>query len=274
MPADLHCHTTASDGSLTPRQLVELAKQKGLTAVGITDHDTVNGVREAESAGIQLGVEIVPGVELNTDYDGVEVHVLGYYPDLDSPILESTLKELRNARESRIKLIIAKLAAIGLPIKEERVLKIADGGSVGRPHIAQAMQEKGYIKTVKEAFAHYIGPGCPAYVPRFKLTPQQGIEIIRKAKGVAVLAHPGLVDRDELIPHLLKSGLKGMEVYHTDHSKEMEHKYAELAEKLGLIITGGSDFHGPGRKEDIDLGDRLAPESSIKELKRVKEEME
>lgn len=273
MRADLHCHTTASDGTLSPAQLVRLAKDKGLKAVGITDHDTVNGVPEALEAGGHLGIEIVPGLELNTDFEGVEVHILGYYPDMQAQALQEALARMRDARLSRVRAMLEKLTQLGLEVREERVLEIAGEGSVGRPHVAQALQEQGYAKDTGDAFDRYIGPGRPAYVSRYKLTPEQGVGLITAAGGIAVLAHPGLVGRDEIIPRLLQTGLKGIEVFHTNHNPAMEGKYAGMACQLGLIMTGGSDYHGPGRKEGIHLGDRTVPLTVIRELRELKEKM-
>ncbi len=273
MTADLHCHTTASDGTLAPAQLVRLAKDLGLKALGITDHDTVNGIEEAVDAGERLGIEIIPGLELNTDFEGVEVHILGYYPDLEAPALQEVLARMRDARRSRVRAMLEKLNGLGLAVREERVLEIAGQGSVGRPHVAQALREQGYVKDIMDAFARYIGPGRPAYVSRYKLTPEQGVGLIGAAGGIAVLAHPGSVARDEIIPRLLQTGLKGIEVFHTSHSKDMERKYSEMARTLGLVMTGGSDFHGPGRKDGIQVGDRTVPLTVVQELKQLKEQM-
>ncbi len=273
MTADLHCHTTASDGTAAPAQLVRQAKDFGLKALGITDHDTVSGVQEALDEGKRLGIEIVPGLELNTDFEGVELHVLGYYPDLEAPALHEALARMRDARLSRLRAMLEKLAGLGIDIRVERVLQIAGEGSVGRPHVAQALQELGYAKDIRDAFDRYLGPGRPAYVSRYKLTPEQGIELVASVRGIAVLAHPGSAGRDELIPRLVQTGLRGIEVYHTNHDKEMERKYAGIAEEMGLIMTGGSDYHGPGRKEGIRLGDRTVSLTVVQELKELKEKM-
>ncbi|MDA8441955.1 MAG: PHP domain-containing protein [Peptococcaceae bacterium] len=273
MPADLHTHTTASDGTSPPAELVYLAQKMGLEALGITDHDTVAGIPAAQSAAAKCGILLVPGVELNTDDNGVEVHILGYYPDLHAPSLLTALSALRQARTARVKYILDKLAAIGLPLEETRVFAIAGSGSVGRPHIAQAMQEKGYVADIKDAFNRYIGVGQPAYVDRYKLTPQEGIEIIRQAKGIAVLAHPGLIGRDELLPKFIKAGLQGIEVYHSSHSAAMEAKYANLALELNLAITGGSDYHGGGRKAGVELGQPSVSIATVYSLMQFKEEI-
>jgi 3',5'-nucleoside bisphosphate phosphatase len=273
MTADLHCHTTASDGTLTPTQLVRMAKEKGLKAIGITDHDTVMGIAEATMAGKRFGVEIVPGVELNTDFDGTEVHILGYYPDLNSLVLQDALKNLREARSARVHLIITKLNSLGLNISEERVKEISGEGAIGRPHIAQALEEKGYVTDIKEAFERYIGQGGPAYVSRYKLTPEEGIKLIRQAHGVAVLAHPGLIGRDDVIPSLINSGLLGIEVKHSKHSQEDEQRYSEFAQKYGMLITGGSDYHGPKRELGVELGGCQVEIARVELLKQRKREL-
>ncbi|HEX3015395.1 MAG TPA: PHP domain-containing protein [Desulfobacteria bacterium] len=273
MDADLHTHTTASDGTLTPDKQVQLARDIGLMAIGITDHDSLNGITEALAAGERYGVEVVPGVELSTDCQGREVHILGYYPEREAPELTGMLDKLREARRSRGKLIVDKLVSLGLQIELERVWEIAGAGAIGRPHIAQALEEKGYVRSIKEAFERYIGSGAPAYVPRFKLSPEDAITLVTRARGIPVLAHPGLVDLDALIPDWVKAGLKGIEVFHTDHNQAQETRYARLAENLGLLVTGGSDYHGPGRKTTVGLGDRRVPMDNVTRLKQVKQEL-
>ncbi len=270
MAADLHCHTTASDGTLSPTQLVQMAVAKGLQAVGITDHDTVSGLKEGMEAGKRFGLELVPGLELNTDFCGTEVHILGYYPDLESEVLHQVLSNLQKARCARISLIVSKLRGLGLNISEDRVREISGNGAVGRPHIAQALEEKGYVTNIKEAFDRYIGPGGPAYVTRYKLAPDEGIKIICRAKGIPVLAHPGLIGRDEIIPELIGVGLAGIEVKHSKHSNTDEQRYTFFAQKYGLLITGGSDYHGPKRKLGVELGCRQVSMECVRLLKQRK----
>lgn len=252
--ADLHCHTTASDGLLTPAELVHLAAEKGLKGIAVTDHDTIQGWQEAESAGVNYQIKILKGIELSTEWNGKEVHLLGYELDGSSGYLNDKLKGLRKAREQRMLEIIARLAALNIQISFEEVLNRAQGESIGRPHIAQVLMQQGYVSSIKEAFAQYIGLGAPAYVPRYKLTPEDGIAIIRKANGVAVLAHPGLQGLEGGIPDWVKAGLQGIEVYHSEHNPEHEIKYLAIAQKYNLLVTGGSDFHGDLHKPGVELG--------------------
>lgn len=252
--ADLHCHTTASDGLLTPRELIQAASKLGLKAVGLTDHDTVSGWGEGLKAGAEFGVEILRGIELNTEWEGTEVHILGYEPDQESNQLQNKLLELREARIKRMLKVLNRLRDLKIEITVEEIKEIARGESVGRPHVAQALIQRGYVKTIKEAFDLYIGSGAPAYVPRFKLTPEEGIQLIRRAGGIAVLAHPGIHQLGSLISTWVKMGLQGIEVSHSEHTLEDERNYRAMAEQFHLIKTGGSDFHGEQRKPGVKLG--------------------
>lgn len=252
--ADLHCHTSASDGLLTPWELVKSAAEKGLKAIGITDHDTLSGWKEADLAGKHFGIDIVRGVELNTDWGGVEVHILGYEMNSQVTLIEDKLSELREARFRRVYSIVEKLQDLGVPIQKAEVEKVTKGESVGRPHIAQVLVNKGVVGSIREAFDHYIGAGAPAYVPRYKITPEEAIVLVRKAGGVAVLAHPGIYSLDKGIAQWVNAGLQGIEVCHSEHTKEDEKKYRELAKEYGLLMTGGSDFHGEERKPGVHLG--------------------
>ncbi|WP_018211476.1 PHP domain-containing protein [Desulfitobacterium hafniense] len=252
--ADLHCHTSASDGLLTPWELVKQAAECGLKAVGITDHDTLSGWEKAGQAGKHFNVDILRGVELNTEWAGVEVHILGYEMNPQATILEDKLSELREARFKRVYTIIEKLQDLGIPIQKAEVERITKGESVGRPHIAQVLVNKGIVISIAEAFDRYIGTGGPAYVPRLKITPEEGIVLIRKAGGVAVLAHPGIYKLEKGIEQWVKAGLQGVEVSHSEHALEDEKKYRAIAKEYGLLMTGGSDFHGEERKPGVRLG--------------------
>lgn len=267
--ADLHCHSTASDGLLTPWELVKAAAERRLVAIGITDHDTTSGWDEAVKAGSHYGVDILRGVELNTDYAGIEVHILGYELDPNTRVLQEKLQVLRNARYNRVFTILDKLQDLGIDISRTEIQKITVGESVGRPHIAQALVNKGVVKTIKEAFDRYIGLGAPAYVPRYKQTPEEGIALIREAGGVAVLAHPGVHSLSKSIPQWIKSGLQGIEVTHSEHSPEDEKHYRELAEKYNLLMTGGSDYHGEARKPGIHLGDWGTPYEVVEKIRGI-----
>lgn len=251
---DLHCHTTASDGLLSPTELVQSAASLGLKGIGITDHDTIHGWKEAEEAGLNYQIQLVRGIELNTDWNGREVHILGYELDGSSNYLNRRLKDLRNAREQRMLEILDRFKRLGIRISVQEVHQYAQGESIGRPHIAQVLVEQGYVNSIKEAFDRYIGRGAPAYVPRYKLTPEEGIELIRESHGVAVLAHPGVYRLEEGIQAWISAGLQGIEVSHSEHNKEAELRYRVLAKEYNLIMTGGSDFHGEARKPGVKLG--------------------
>jgi 3',5'-nucleoside bisphosphate phosphatase len=251
---DLHCHTTASDGLLSPTELVQTAAALGLKGIGITDHDTIQGWEEAEEAGKTNKIRVVRGIELNTDWDGREVHILGYELDGTSDYLSRQLKNLRNARKQRMQEILDRFNRLGIRITIQEVQQFAKGESIGRPHIAQVLIEHGCVSSIKEAFERYIGRGAPAYVPRYKLTPQEGIELIRESRGVAVLAHPGIHRLEEGIQPWIDAGLQGIEVSHSEHNQEDELRYRALARNYNLIMTGGSDFHGEARKPGVKLG--------------------
>lgn len=253
--ADLHCHTTASDGLLTPGEVVKLAYSKGLKAVGITDHDTIDGWEEAEKTAEKVPIKIVKGIEINTDWQGREIHILGYLLEKHSAAFSERIKELQQKRTERIRNILDKLHSLNIDIEFDEVRYFVKGESMGRPHVAQAMVKKGYTADFREAFDNYLRVGAPAYVPRYKLTPTQAIRIIREAGGVAVLAHPGSQNIEKDIEGWVQEGLQGIEVYHPEHSSGESVRYGILAERLGLISTGGSDFHGDSIKTGIDIGD-------------------
>ncbi|ODA41321.1 PHP domain-containing protein [Desulfosporosinus sp. BG] len=252
--ADLHCHTTASDGLLTPTELIYSAAELGLKGLGITDHDTIQGWQEAEEAGEKHQIRILRGIELSTEWQGKEVHILGYDLDGSSSFLNDKLRYLRQAREHRMLKILDCLEAQGIDISVNEVRQFAQGESIGRPHIAHALMERGYVSSIGEGFDRYIGVGAPAYVPRYKMTPEEGIELVRAAHGVAVLAHPGVHRLEEGIPTWVKVGLQGIEVFHSDHNPEDVRKFHTIAQKYQLLITGGSDFHGEALKPGVKLG--------------------
>lgn len=255
---DLHVHTTASDGTYSPESLVRLAAENGVRAVAITDHDTVAGIKPALEAGEAHGVEVVPGVEVSVRWNGGIMHMLGYFVREDAEFLES-LAFLREGRRQRIPRILDKLAALDVRLTEEDVYGIAGRGSPGRPHVANALMAKGYVKSMNEAFDRFLGKGAPAYVEKVKLGPIKAIKAIAKAGGIPVLAHPySLNEGDpvrlrEVLAGLIQYGLKGIEAHYPEHSPEQTRTYLELAAELGLLVTGGTDFHG-ANKPNIDLG--------------------
>ncbi|MDN5347715.1 MAG: 3,5-nucleoside bisphosphate phosphatase [Clostridia bacterium] len=254
MLADLHVHSSASDGIYSSDTLVELARQKGLTVLGLTDHDTVEGIDSALEAGRKMGVEVVPGVELSTDWKNKEVHILGYYLDYRFEGLLVALKKFQTEREKRVQNIVDRLRFLGYELTSDDVFKVARGEAVGRPHIAQVLVTKGYFETIDQVFNLLLDRGRPAYVPRFKLAPQEAIKIVLGAGGVPVLAHPGLVGDDSLICRLKSAGLQGLEVFYPQHTPQETERYLRLARELNLVVTGGSDFHGFIDREHADLG--------------------
>ena len=251
---DLHVHTTASDGTLSPEQIVQEAARLGLAGVGLTDHDSILGLAEGMSAGERLGVVVVPGVEISTDYGKQEIHMLGYWMDLDSPEFLAHLDKLRALRIDRGIEMVRKLNEVRVMISMDRVREIAGTGSIGRPHVARAIVEAGYASGMNGAFGKFLVRGAPGYVPRYKLTPNDAIQIIREAGGVAVMAHPGYSKHDEVIPDLVDAGMRGIEVYHTEHSRFQQRHYLKIAQKYKLIATGGTDFHGPDMMKMVPLG--------------------
>ena len=249
---DLHSHTTASDGALAPRELVRKAAQHGVRVLAITDHDSTDGLREAiDEAAKHPPLEIVPGLEINCDVPAgphggpSEVHVLGYCVDWEADWFQEFLREQREERRARVYRIAERLAELGMPIEPDEVFALVREGSAGRPHVAQVMVTRGYVKSVREAFDKYLHAGGPANVPRKRLTPAEAVAIIRRARGVPVLAHPGLAGRDDMIPELVQAGLMGIETYYPEHSASQTAAYRAMCAKLGLVATGGSDYHGP-----------------------------
>ena len=258
---DLHTHSRHSDGSLSPRQLVQLAKERRLRAIALTDHDTVAGVEEALEAGNELGVEVVPGVEISAQHPPGTMHILGYYINASNGRLLEALKKLQQARAARNPKIIERLQALGLEISTTEVLDLS-AGQVGRPHIARALVNKGYVSSIDQAFSLYLKKGAVAYVEKFRFPPKETIAAIREAGGIAVLAHPFTLGMErpeelfQLLVELREMGLEGVEVYYPDHSKEKAVLYEDVAKRLGLVCTGGSDFHGNFRDHSY-LGNTL-----------------
>jgi len=243
---DLHSHTTASDGTLRPSALVAEAAKRGVRVLAVTDHDSTDGLAEAiEAAKRHPPLTIVPGIEINCDVEGAEIHILGYCMDYEAEWFQDFCRAQREERRARVHRIALRLAALGLPIDVERVFALVQEGSAGRPHVARVMLERGYVKTVREAFDKYLAAGKPAHVPREKLSPEDAVRLLRRAGGVPVLAHPGLSDRDEIVPSLVAAGLMGIECYYSEHSPAQRGAYVELCRQHGLVATGGSDFHGP-----------------------------
>lgn len=256
---DLHTHSTASDGSFRPREVVRLAKERGLKAIALTDHDTIDGLAEAAAAGVEFGLEVIPGVEISAQYPSGTMHILGYFLDYQSGLLAKRLAVLKQARKDRNPQIIAKLNTLGIPVTIEQVEQISGGGQLGRPHIAQALYQGGYVRSLQEAFEKYLGNDGLAYVGKFRFPPGEALAMIREARGIPVIAHPftlGLQTSETLRPllrELMPLGLAGLECYYPEHSAGQEALYLSLARELGLLVTGGSDFHGY-IKPEVNLG--------------------
>lgn len=271
MKIDLHTHSTASDGLYSPAELVKHASEAGLSIIALTDHDTTNGLAEALAAGEARHLEVIPGIEVNTDISGSEVHVLGYFLEYQQPAFQQTLNTLREMRVTRAQRMVEKLQGFGLKITWERVRELA-AGTVGRPHVAAALVEGGYAESVADAFNRYIGRDKPGYVPRYKLAPLDAIRLINSVHGLPVLAHPaGIPGLEDLLPSLCEAGLVGLETYYGDYEPKTVQYLKSLADYYHLIPTGGSDYHGPGI-HPTPLGARDVPEESVKRLRLSAEE--
>jgi len=272
---DLHVHTTASDGNLSPAEVVRAAKAAGLEAIAITDHDTVAGLAEALDAGRREGLDVLTGVELSADLPGSTMHILGYEIDPTDPALLDALSRIRRDRDERNPRILARLAEMGMPLEAEAVRAKARGETVGRPHIAQCMVDAGYVRACDEAFLRYLARGAPAYVERRRVSPEEAVQLIRVGGGLAALAHPKQIQRPAaevraLAARLAEGGLEGIEVYHPDHSAADSATYRVLARDLGLVVTGGTDFHGrvhQGVRLGVGRGNLRVPCEAVREIR-------
>jgi predicted metal-dependent phosphoesterase TrpH len=267
MPADLHVHSMASDGRLGPEEIVAEARRAGLDAFALTDHDTMAGIQAALRAAGSSGPEVIPGIEFNTELEGTEIHILGYYLNEDAN-LSQTLNVLREARENRAKAIIAKLNQLEIQIEFDQLRRVSGQATMGRPHIARVLAEAGYAVSAEEAFDRYLGKGKPAYVSQRRMDPFLAIATILKAGGIPVLAHPGLAARDDLIPDFIDKGLLGIEVFYPLHASGDVARYRQICLEHGLVMTGGTDYHGPGHRYP-PLGTVLAPDETVAQLKRL-----
>lgn len=270
---DLHAHTTASDGALAPRDLVRLAARHGVRVLAVTDHDSTEGLPEAIDEAARHGMEIVPGLEINTDVPGAEIHVLGYCVDWQAEWFQAFLREQRAERTARVHRIVERLTGLGMPLAADEVFAICKEGSPGRPHVAQAMVNRGYVKSVREAFDRWLRADGPANVPRRRLTPAEAVAVIRRAGGVPVLAHPGLANRDEMIPGLVAAGLAGIETYYPEHSVGQITGYRRMCQRLRLVATGGSDYHGSHTGRASTVGSPHIPLEVWHALKQKAQEL-
>jgi len=264
---DLHLHTTYSDGTLTPNELVQLALKNNLEIISITDHDCTDGVDEAVFASLDKNLTVIPGIELNTDTEDGEIHVLGYFIDYQNKDLQKLLIECRNSRVERARMMVEKLNSLGINIQWARVEKLAGYGAIGRPHIAKAMLEVKAIRTFQEAFEKYIGRNGVAYIERLKLNVYEAVKTIKQYGGIPVLAHPGYIKNlDNLLPILIESGLKGLEVFYANYDINTINKLKNIASKYGLIPCGGSDYHGIKTKTEKLPGTFGPPIDSVNKL--------
>lgn len=271
MYLDLHMHTTESDGRLSPTELVDLAAARGLRIIAVTDHDTTEGLAEAfDAAKKHPGLYVIPGIELSTDILGHEIHVLGYFLDYSAPHFQESLREFRTERWDRGRRMVDKLRQLGVYITWERVLEIAGGGegSVGRPHVAQAMVEGGYVPSVREAFDRYIGRDGPAFADRSKMSPQDAVSMIKGVGGVSVMAHPKdvLDDLEPILDAIVPAGLAGMETYYHRYEGELFDYLKGLCDAKGIIPCGGSDFHGIHGNNEAGLGNVDVPMETAERL--------
>ena len=274
---DLHTHSTASDGKLSPAELMRHAKAMGVEVIALTDHDTLSGLEEASEEATRIGIDFIPGIEISAENNPGTLHMLGYFVDPSDAELVQTLSWLRGGRDDRNHLILTKLAELGCPLEWDEVAALAGGESMGRPHIATAMINRGYVSSFNDAFDRYLGKGAAAYTDRDKMTPETAIECIQSAGGLPVLAHPqtlSLTDDElsDLLDRLASTGLAGIEAYYYSHSIQETALYCSLARKYGLIVTGGSDFHGPGMIETrlgVGRGNMDVPKSIADDLKQL-----
>jgi hypothetical protein len=249
---DLHLHTSYSDGLHPPAEVLRLAKESGVQVLAITDHDTVAGLVEAGAEAERLGIRLVPALELSVEFRGQDLHILGYFIDPEDPDLTGMLERQRAERGERMRKILRRLRLLGMPLSEAEVVRrTRPGGPVGRPHIADALVGRGWIETYMDAFRYYIGTDCPAYLPGRTPTPEEALAVLRKAGGVPVLAHPGSYRLDGVFERFVPAGLAGIEVFHPRHEPGETARFRALAAQLGLLETGGSDYHGEGRGDAL-----------------------
>jgi predicted metal-dependent phosphoesterase TrpH len=276
---DLHTHSTASDGKLTPTELLATANKLGIKVLALTDHDTLSGLVEAAAEAEKYNIEFIPGIEISAENDPGTMHILGYYIDINHVSFNKKLEKLRIARGRRNHRILEKLDELGYPLQWDEVSSLAKGESMGRPHIATAMITRGYVSSFNAAFDDFLGKGAPAYVGRDRMTAEDAVSSIHEAGGLAVLAHPQTLglERDQLanlINELASYGLDGVEVYYYSHSEEEIALYKSLAEANRLLLTGGTDFHGPGMVETdlgVGKGDMKVPPEVVQLLREAHE---
>ena len=268
--ADLHIHTHYSDSTLSPQEVVQESIKAKLACIGITDHDCIAGVAQTQQAAEESGLEVIAGVELSSEIEGKDVHILGYFVDIVDQDFNSELSKMQEHRILRIKKMVECLNQLGMKdVDFHEVLNLTKSNAVGRPHLAAVLKEKGKVSSMAEAFTKYIGEGCPAYVPKYKRTPFEAIKLVRKAGGVAVLAHPVVTNKDELIPSFVEAGLQGLEVYYPNYSNTTIKHYLGIARKHHLAVTGGSDAHGDAKTNSY-VGKAQVPYQYVIQLKELR----
>jgi hypothetical protein len=264
---DLHMHTNHSDGVYSPSEIVNKAKEAGLEAISISDHDSINGIEEAIETGNSIGVEVVPGVEISSEYNGKEVHILGYFINIKDPEFKRYLQFFREERVKRAERILEKLDNLGLHLTFDDVMEVAKNSAIGRPHIAKAMHAKGLVSSYYEAFNKYIGNGCPAYEKKVHLSPESAYKIITDAGGLSFIAHPAFMQED-VLKDLIESGVDGIEVYHPSHPAQKVKFYKGIVSEYYLLESGGSDYHGGQRNDDDNFGRFYTSYSSLEAMKK------
>jgi predicted metal-dependent phosphoesterase TrpH len=263
---DLHIHTIHSDGTNTVEEVLDAASKKELAAIAITDHDCVDAYPAAFEIGARLDIEVIPGLELSSEIEGTDLHILGYFIDIDNPMLRHKLEEMKDARYIRAQKMVENLNNQGLDLRFETVLATAGIGAIGRPHIAAALLKEELVYSFREAFDKYLGYGLPAYVEKYKMQPGEVFDLIKQAGGVPVLAHPGVTGIDDRIPEFVRAGVQGIEVYHTEHTPANQQNYIKIARRNGLAVTGGSDYHNSSHNKS-EIGTPRVPYSCVKNLK-------
>lgn len=272
--ADIHIHTTYSDGTYTPEEAVKAAKENGLSAIAITDHDITDGIMPALKYGAKVGLEVIPGIELSCEYNSTEIHILGYYINWENSWLQGKLKVFQRARERRAYYILNKLKEVGVEIDEQMLFSQTNSGSISRMHFARCLIEMGEVKSLREAFQKYLIEGKPAFVKKLRVTPEEALNMIHRVGGVSVLAHPVFGGgHKNFIKKLKRLGLSGIEVYHSSQSPNQIKKFLKIAEDLELIITGGTDSHG-SKEEENPIGSIKIDYSFIDKLKETKDHSE
>jgi len=262
---DLHMHSNASDGSFTPDEVASMAAGNGVTVFALTDHDTLDGIPAAAACAARAGIRLITGVELSVSEEGMDVHLLAYGFDEADPTLDAAVRRYREGRRERARKILSRLKGLGIRISLEEVEEIASGGALGRPHVAEALLRAGHVETFNEAFQRYLGHHAPAYVPKPKVALEEATSIVRDAGGVTILAHPGTLNRDHLIPAWARRGLDGIEVWHSKHDPAAVDRYRGYAHLHGLLMTGGSDYHGE-RTPGVVIGSVPVPDDILPPL--------